>query len=146
MSDHRRSHAPADGEAGRLARLLVLALGLLGFVMFPGAGLPSAGSGIGIRTGAAQQPPAHQAPGRGRVGATVLQNAPTGQLTETGPASAAPPPHAVAPADPALPARDVRAPAPAPLGAAAAGHGPLAADGVRTTPPRGRAPPVSTGS
>lgn len=143
MSDHRRSHAPVDGEAGRLARLLVLALGLLGLVMLPGAGPSSAGSGIGARAGAAQQPSAHQA-GRGRA-ATAPNLSVAGQAVETAYASAAPPPHAAPLAELALPARDVRPAAPVPSGVAAAGHDSCAADGVWTSPPRGRAPPVSTG-
>ncbi|TNY35741.1 hypothetical protein [Thermomonospora catenispora] len=143
MSDHRRSHAPVDGEAGRLARLLVLALGLLGFVMLPGAGLSSAGLGIGIRTGAAQQPPAHQT-GRGRAAAAPTASA-AGQVVEEAQVWAAPPPHAAALADLALPAHEAGPPAPASSGLAVVEHGPLVASSVRTAPPRGRAPPVSTG-
>ncbi|WP_147312400.1 hypothetical protein [Thermomonospora umbrina] len=148
MSDRRRGAAPGtvEAERGRFARCVIIALGLVGFVMFPGAWPSPSGPGIGVRTGAAQ-PPAHQSPGRGRavIGAPG-GSGPIAPPAETRPASSAAPPHdLVQVADPAVPpgggqfsAPDRRLAARPQVRAAVAG--------LPVPATRGRAPPGSTGS
>ncbi|MGI5168457.1 hypothetical protein ACQEU3_29330 [Spirillospora sp. CA-253888] len=145
---------PAGDERGRLARLLVIALGLLGFVVVPAAGTAtaSAGTAAGIRVGTSQ--PGTGTPTRTRTAAkTRSESRGTSwgmfrSASRTGhaepcaavlrhPAGAPAPDHDVAVPPPAVRPRPsravhaVRAERPATAGAAPRGA------------PRGRAPPAT---
>ncbi|SEG60230.1 hypothetical protein SAMN04489712_107117 [Thermomonospora echinospora] len=149
MGDRRRGHALTEGETGRITRFVILTLGLLGFVVFPGAGPSPVGSGIGPRTGAAQPPPAHQAPGRGRAGTA---GGATGQTStaETrsvaSSTSAAPPYTALQEADPVTPAGGAEIALPRRSHTVPPDTRTAVPTGPRSLPSRGRAPPASTGS
>ncbi|MFI0354733.1 hypothetical protein [Actinomadura sp. 9N407] len=132
-------------ERGRLARLLIIALGLVGFVAAPAAGAPAAGAGAfsGVRAGAPQAGP--NAPGARPDGSSTRQRThPADRATvaaaaarqqalaqATAPALAVPPPGtAVRP--PSRPAARLLPASHEPPAVPAAGG------------PRGRAPPPST--
>lgn len=147
MRDRRRWHvqAPAEADRGRVTRFLIVALGLLGFVLFPGAGPAPGGTGLGVRTGAAQPPPAHTTVGRGRT-TEVRRSADSPVRTERVVAvKAAEPLGASAPAQPALQPSPVPFAAP---GAAAVRPAEPVTRVLSKAPadrPRGRAPPRSMG-
>jgi hypothetical protein len=148
MGDRRRGHAPAEGETGRLTRFVILALGLLGFVVLPGAGPSPAGAGIGVRTGAAQPPPTHQAPGRGR--STTVSGVPDRtppSKAETRPVASAAPPYATPQmAEPAVAVNGAELTAPRRPHTVTPDAREAVPARPRALPSRGRAPPAHTGS
>ncbi|WP_433326090.1 hypothetical protein [Spirillospora sp. CA-294931] len=126
----------ACDERGRLARLLVIAFGVLGFVVVPVTGTAQAGSGVGARTGttAVQKVPSRSGkskpcPVRAESGLAALARqlapeAPTGQVAVLPPGVEVVPPVEV-------------------FGGRGDGsEAPCAAAGQV---PRGRSPPVSPG-
>ncbi|MFI6516394.1 hypothetical protein ACIBF1_12615 [Spirillospora sp. NPDC050679] len=147
---------PAGDERGRLARLLVIALGLLGFVVVPstGAATASAGTAAGIRAGTSQ--PGTGASTRTRSAAksrSESRGTSWGMFrsaSRTGhaePYAAALRPPAGAPA----PDHDVAVPPPvARVRPSQAVHAvraerPATVDAAPRGAPRGRAPPAPTG-
>ncbi|WP_329520009.1 hypothetical protein [Spirillospora sp. NBC_01491] len=137
MRDPRRSPLPRD-ERGRLARLLVIALGLLGFVAVPAGASVPAGPGQGAAQ-AAVQTAGPNAPGRSRTAprsspATRTEAAVAAVVRQVSGASAPAPAVAAPPAG-----VDVRPPSGRAVRRAMAAEPFVAA---LPGAPRGRAPPL----
>ncbi|MEU5878554.1 hypothetical protein [Spirillospora sp. NPDC047279] len=138
---------PAGDERGRVVRLLLIVLGVLGFVVLPGAAPASGSVGAGVRAGAAQpgQPGLPGPASRGRGAKTcpapradcVVVSVAAATSRQAAPATA-PVPDQI-PAVAGTGAGIAPAPAVARLGRAPEHAGPF-----ETAPPglpRGRAPP-----
>ncbi|GAA2576391.1 hypothetical protein SMC26_12370 [Actinomadura fulvescens] len=140
MSDAQRSVPPACEDRGRVARLLLIVLGVLGFVVLPGAAPVSGGAAVGVRAGTAAQP------GQADLGSRGKSSKPCPVRSDTAAISAS--------------ARQITAaPAPAPVAAVLppgvdvrpssvlAGRPAERSDSAECGPrglPRGRAPPLAT--
>lgn len=129
-----------------MTRFLIVALGLLGFVLFPGAGPGPNGVGIGVRTGAAQPLPAHATPGRGRSTEVRRSEQTPVRTHRVAVVKAAQQAGALAPGHGPGPAVEPSPPGIAEHGTAATRPAEPATSFLATAPdgpPRGRAPPLS---
>ncbi|MFG1999670.1 hypothetical protein ACGFNU_11035 [Spirillospora sp. NPDC048911] len=140
MSDAQRPSPPACEDRGRVARLLLVALGVLGFVVLPGAAPASGATGVGIRAGTAAQPGQANLANRGKSSKPCPVRSDTAASSASARQIAAAP--APAPVAAVLPPgidvwpSSVRADRPAAR--------PEQAEAVAAGLPRGRAPPLST--
>ncbi|KAB2345575.1 hypothetical protein [Actinomadura rudentiformis] len=140
MSDAQRSSPPACEDRGRAARLLLIVLGVLGFVVLPGAAPASGSAGVGMRAGATAQP------GQANVASRGKSSKPCPVRSDTAAISASARQIAAAPAPAPVPAVlppgvEVR---PSSVVAARPAVRAESAEAAPAGLPRGRAPPLST--
>ncbi|MFI0444725.1 hypothetical protein [Actinomadura sp. 6N118] len=139
MSDAQRSSAPACEDRGRAARLLLIALGVLGFVVLPGAAPASGASGIGVRAGATAQPGPASLASRGKSSKPCPVRSDTAAISASARQIAAAPAPAPVPAV-LPPGIDVR---PSSVLTGRPAERPESAEAAPGGLPRGRAPPPS---
>jgi hypothetical protein len=140
VSDAQRSSLSACEDRGRAARLLLIALGVLGFVVLPGAAPVSGASGVGMRAGTTAQPGQANLASRGKSSKPCPVRSDTAAISASARQIAAAPAPVPVPAvlPPGIEVRpsSVRTDRPAERAESAE----AAPSGL----PRGRAPPLST--
>ena len=146
VDDHLSHQRPASREPGTASRLLVLLLGLLGFVLLPGLGASPAG----VPGGGSVQQPVSLVAGSAQSGARTARTVRAATRGDSAPQSATtsahhaqtPGAHGPGPAVPPA----VAGSSAAQRGSGRSGTGQVVLPGAATGAPRGRAPPSSTGS
>jgi hypothetical protein len=146
VDDHLSRRCPGAGEPGTASRLLVLLLGLLGFVLLPGPGASPAG----VLGGGSVQRSVSLTVGSAPSGARTAHNVRAATRGDSAPQSATMSAHhaqtsgAHGPGPGILPA--VAGSSAGQRGSGWSGTDQVVLPGAATGTPRGRAPPSSMGS